>query len=185
MPRARLAAMRYLAATALILCALATQALPQAPGRSGGVALAGEDRNARSSTTPAPEGRKVPCKTPQNASLCYWTHGRLAVYNGNPTWRIWKIGTHRVFGVYSGPSRYPPRADTDSENPEFPASLNAAYDADYNRRVAAKDPDTAFPDQVFGDFEICPLEPERKGEMQPVCIESAGHFVFQAYFPLY
>ena len=25
---------------------------------------------------------------------------------------------------------------------------------------------------VFGDFEICPLEPERKGERQYACVES-------------
>ena len=183
MRRATFWRMRNAIILTVLAGALASQAIAQFPGRAS---AAQESRGSGGSdSTAAVNKRKIPCKTPENASLCYWTHGRLAVYNGNPTWRIWKIGTHRVLGVYSGPSRYPPRSDTDSENPEFPASLNAAFDADYNRRVAAKDPDTAFPDQVFGDFEICPLEPERKGEMQPVCIESAGHFVFQAYFPLY
>jgi len=28
--------------------------------------------------------RKIPCKTPTNASSCYWTHGRLGLYNGTP-----------------------------------------------------------------------------------------------------
>lgn len=30
---------------------------------------------------------------------------------------------------------------------------------------------------IFGDFEICPLEPEHKGEMQNACIESAKNLV--------
>jgi hypothetical protein len=30
-----------------------------------------------------------------------------------------------------------------------------------------------FPDSTWADFEVCPLEPERKGWMQAVCIESA------------
>jgi hypothetical protein len=31
----------------------------------------------------------------------------------------------------------------------------------------------ALPPPVFADFEVCPLEPEQKGWMQPVCVESA------------
>jgi hypothetical protein len=62
--------MRYALIAALALCAVATQAFPQKT-----------------------EKRTIPCKSPENAASCYWTRGRLSVYNGNPTWRIWKIGT--------------------------------------------------------------------------------------------
>src|SRR5690348_17907438 len=54
-------------------------------------------------------------KTPENASLCYWTHGRLMVYNGNPSFRIWKTGTRRILGVFNGPSHVPPGTLEDEE----------------------------------------------------------------------
>jgi hypothetical protein len=30
---------------------------------------------------------------------------------------------------------------------------------------------------VFGEFEVCPFTPERKGHMQMVCVESAKRLV--------
>jgi len=101
--------------------------------------------------------RKIPCKTAEIAAMCYWTHGRLGTYNGNPTYRIWKIGTHRILGVRSGPSAM--RDANDSMNPEFPANVDQAYKEPF--------------DWIFADFEVCPLEPEHAGWMQHVCIESA------------
>ena len=32
-------------------------------------------------------------------------------------------------------------------------------------------------EDIYGDFEVYPFTPERKGEMQLVCIESASHVV--------
>jgi len=95
--------------------------------------------------------------------MCYWTHGRLNFANGDPAYRIWKIGTKRILGVYSGPSRFPPRTDADSELPEFPPNVDEVFRPPNN--------------WIFADFEICPLEPERKGEMLAVCIESAKNIV--------
>ena len=89
--------MRTALISALALCAVAAQALPQQ----------------------APAKRVIPGKAPENAATCYWTHGRLNFYNGAPSYRIWKIGTKRILGVYSGPSTYPPRTAADSELPEF------------------------------------------------------------------
>jgi len=54
--------MRYALILALGLCAVAAQALPQTTAK-----------------------RKIPCKTSENAASCYWTRGRLGVYNGNPS----------------------------------------------------------------------------------------------------
>jgi hypothetical protein len=42
---------------------------------------------AASATTRAPGGE------------CFWVRGRLSAANGNPTFRIWPIGTHRMLGV--------------------------------------------------------------------------------------
>jgi hypothetical protein len=134
--------MQY-ALAALILCALVAQAVPQK----------------------AAANRKILCKTPENSGSCYWTHGRLNFGNGNPSYRIWKVGTKRILAVYSGPSRFPPRTREDSELPEFPASVDKVFRPPNN--------------WIFADFEICPLEPEQKDEMQSVCIESAKNIVVQ------
>src|SRR5439155_26631041 len=41
-----------------------------------------------------------PCKTdPRVVGDCFRVHGRLAYYNGNPSFRIWRIGTDRILGV--------------------------------------------------------------------------------------
>jgi len=120
------------------------------------------------SATDSPK-RRIPCKTPANASSCYWTHGRLSFYNRNPAFRLWKIGTNRVFGVFSGPSSYHgPRADTtpllDNENPEFPSNVVQTF------RTHQK---FGMPNRIFADFEVCPPEAEEPGTMQAACIESA------------
>lgn len=117
--------------------------------------------------------RKIPCKTQENASLCYWTHGRLMIANGNPSLRIWRIGTHRMLGIFSGPSHYPPRTIADDEDPELPPELDRAYAADNRARKKATGTMWALPPPTFADFEVCPLKPVPKGWMQPVCIESA------------
>ena len=150
--------MRYALISGLALCAVAAQAIPQATAK-----------------------RTIPCKTPENAASCYWMRGRLTFYNINVSYRIWKVGTKRLLIVYSGPSTYPPRggAALDATNPEFPANLEKIYEAEYKHRVAIKDAIPGWPDPVFADFEVCPLEPERKGEMQAVCIESAKNIFVQ------
>jgi hypothetical protein len=111
--------------------------------------------------------RTISCKTPAISASCYWTHGRLtAQVNGNPSFRLWKVGTKRVLGIYRGPSV--DRAGLDSEGPELPANVE---------KQLARSKDPIFPDRVFADFEVCPLEPEKEGSMQAVCIESAKNIV--------
>jgi hypothetical protein len=106
--------------------------------------------------------RKIACKTTENAGSCYWTHGRLSAYNGTPTMRLWKIGTKRILAIHSGPGF---KLGDDHENlePEMPENVERALNP--------------FQNVVFADFEVCPLEPERPGVMQDVCIESAKNIV--------
>src|SRR5215475_3521075 len=66
----------------------------------------------------ATDKREIPCKTTENASSCYWTHGRLGCGNGTPACRLWKVGTHRILGMLSGPSEVG-KDDLDNEHPEF------------------------------------------------------------------
>jgi hypothetical protein len=107
--------------------------------------------------------RKIACKTPSNASSCYRTRGRLALYNGTPAFRLWKVGTHRLLGIYSGPSV--DRHSLDNEEPTLPANVRQVFEPTKNR--------------IEADFEICPLEPERPGAMQAACIESAKNVVVE------
>jgi hypothetical protein len=113
------------------------------------------------STTSAPQPapkRRMACKTPENATTCYWTHGRLSVANGAPSIRLWKIGTHRILAIHSGPN-YKRGDNRENESPELPANVDWAFKSINTR--------------IFADFQICPLEPEEAGTMQSVCIESA------------
>ena len=105
---------------------------------------------------------KVACKTPENSKTCYWTHGRLVLANGGyPNFRLWKIGTDRILGIYAGPARYP-EGDEPDLGSELPAILEKY---DFNKV------------DLFGDFEVCPLAPKKEEHMQPACIESAKNIV--------
>ncbi len=117
------------------------------------------------SATSAPQRvpkRKIACKTPENSATCYWVHGRLNFANGNPSIRVWKIGTRHIFGIISGPGAEKWISE-DSLHPELPANVDRAF--------------KSISTQLFADFEICPLEPEVTGEMQAACIESAKNIV--------
>ena len=168
-----------LAVAALFAVEAATQSQKSARQPSGTASQ--EHKPPAEKASQGAATRKIACKTPENASLCYWTHGRLVVADGNPTLRMWKIGTQRVVGVYSGPSHFPPRTIADDESPELPPELENAYEADYRRWKRSDAQYYEFP-RIFADVEICPLEEEKKGEMQPVCIESAKKiFVQKSY----
>src|SRR5260370_15840869 len=135
---------------------------PQAPPTEVARTASQEQTKSATTTPPAASKRKISCKTPENASLCYWAHGRLSVWEGTPPFRLWKIGTRRILAIHNGPSRYPPRTVDDFENPEFPAELDRAYEVDNRRHKKATATMWAIPPPVFADFEICPLEPEHK-----------------------
>jgi hypothetical protein len=108
--------------------------------------------------------RKIPCKTPANASMCYWTRGRVTLGAGTPAYRMWKVGTKRLLGIYSGPSV--DRLSEANEDPEFPANVQRVWQ-------------TRIGHTLWADFEVCPLEPERAGWMQAVSVESAKNIFIQ------
>jgi len=123
-------------------------------------AAAGSDRPAHT--------RKIPCKTEAIAASCYWTHGRLQYGNGTPALRLWKIGTNRLLGMYSGPSVNTRGDDNgDNENPELPENVSKLLDPTKNI--------------IYADFEVCPLQPERPGAMQAACIESAKNIFVEKF----
>jgi hypothetical protein len=118
--------------------------------------------------------RTIPCKTEAVAPICYRTHGRLGFGNGTPALRLWKIGTKRILGVYSGPSTYDPNAEDpdngDNQGPQLP--LNVVH-------AMWRSKTQMLPSRIFADFEVCPLEPERPGVMQAACVQSAKNIVIE------
>jgi hypothetical protein len=109
--------------------------------------------------------RKQPCKTPELAQSCFHAHAKLTLGNGTPSVRLWPIGSHHVYGIFS--NRYGFKHDTptlDNESPELPSNVTKH-----------------IPNQggwtMYGDFEVCPLEPHIEGHMQAACIASASHVI--------
>jgi hypothetical protein len=80
---------------------------------------------------------------------CMTVHGRLSLWNGTPTRRIWKIGTRRMLGVREGF--------------ELPRNIRSYMETTDH--------------QLYGDCEVCPLTREERGVMQMVCVESARNLV--------
>lgn len=89
----------------------------------------------------------------QPSSECFVIHGRLQLSNGTPSIRIWRIGTERILGVPDGPPG--------DEQATLPANVRAVLATD------------AWKTRVFADFHVCPLTPDRPGEMQLVQVVSA------------
>lgn len=79
-------------------------------------------------------------------------HGRLSLYNGTPSFRIWVIGTKRILGV----SQAPP------EIPYMPIQLERLV---------------TWENFVFGDFTIVAQTKDTPGEMRMVRIVSARNLV--------
>jgi len=87
---------------------------------------------------------------------CFVIHGRMFFPNGNPPVRISRIGTKRILGVLDGAKR----DDTDSALPD---DLRQRLGPEWDKY------------EVYGDFNVCPLERERPGWMQFVCVRSIRH----------
>jgi hypothetical protein len=74
-------------------------------------------------------------------------HGRVLV-RGDGWTSLWPVGTKRLMDVTE----------------MMPTNLSAIFE---------KKLDSV----VFGDFEVCPMTPEKPGWLQGACIETASHLV--------
>jgi len=79
-------------------------------------------------------------------------HGRLMYYNGNPSSRIWIVGTKRVLGV----------RESGDEIAYMPKELRDLMSWDK---------------EIFADFVVEPLTPYKQGVMQMVRVISASKIV--------
>ena len=85
---------------------------------------------------------------------CAKRHGRLSSQNGIAL-TLWVIGTRRVLALAN---------DVDALPPEIQKYLEwTSEDHSY----------------IFGDFLICPLEPDTPGQMRHVCVTGAEKLVVQ------
>ncbi len=92
-----------------------------------------------------------PCShSKELVGVCWDIRGRVSLYNGNPSVRIWPVGTKRILGVRE--------ADPQLLPPDLAKRLS--WQAD-----------------VFADLRVCPLTKEREGTMQIVCVAAAGNMV--------
>jgi hypothetical protein len=94
-----------------------------------------------------------PCR-PQPVESCFKRHGRLSSQNGTAL-TIWLIGTKRVVGLENQIDELPPevRKYLDMTSPEH------SY--------------------IYGDFDICPVEPDKPGHMRRVCVTGAENLVIR------
>jgi hypothetical protein len=88
-------------------------------------------------------------------AACAKHHGRLSSQNGIAL-KIWLIGTNRIVAV-----------DNDFDE-DLPPVMQKYLDM--------TSPDHSY---VYGDFEICPLEPDIPGHMRRVCVSDAENLVVE------
>jgi len=84
---------------------------------------------------------------------CFKHHGRLSSQNGIAL-KIWLIGTTRVVGL---------------EGTDLPPLVEKYLDMT-----------SANHSYIFGDFEICPTEPDSPGVLRRVCVTGAEKLVVQS-----
>jgi hypothetical protein len=105
-------------------------------------------------TTPAAAGQASwKCRATPIES-CATRHGRLSSQNAIAL-TIWLIGTTRLVAL-----------DNDVE--DLPRSLQKYLDMT-----------SANHSYIFGDFDICPVEPDTPGQLRRVCVTGGTKFVIQ------
>ena len=85
---------------------------------------------------------------------CFSHHGRLSSQNGIAL-KIWLIGTNRMVGLDNDGDQLPP--------------------------VVVKYLDMTSPNHsyIYGDFDICPTEPDIPGHLRRACVAGAERLVVQ------
>ena len=94
------------------------------------------------------------CNTPP-IEACVKKHGRLSSQNGIP-FAIWIIGTTRRVGV---------------DNSESLPAMLESY-------LLMTGPDHSY---VYGDYDICPIEPDTPGHLRWVCVAGGEKLVVQPH----
>jgi hypothetical protein len=88
---------------------------------------------------------------------CRTVHGRMDLWNGAPTVRIWVVGAHRVLGVEQLSESFD----------DLPPAVRAVW--------TGKDTDADWATAIYGDFRVCAVTKAHPGGMQRVRILGATH----------
>ena len=118
-------------------------------------------------TTIAAPTRADAAVFPRSAPVgqCRTVHGRMALYNGTFSFRIWVIGTHRMLRIVDS------EGDNFNELSKLPSSLA--------RQLTPYREDLFHP-RVFADFRVCDFTRSKPGVMQSVTLEDATHIRIEA-----
>ena len=96
-----------------------------------------------------------PCRNqPALVGRCFTVRGRLSLYNGAPTIRLWRVGTKRMLGVSASYSQ------------EGYSSIPENLESQLN-----------WENELWGDFLVCPFTRQRPKEMQLICVEEGKNIV--------
>ncbi len=90
---------------------------------------------------------------------CSTIHGRAHYYGGDGQLRIWHIGTHHEF--------IPDQSSWDRVMGWLLEGVPPSERKNYASPESAVD--------LFGDFEVCPTEPLRKGAAQEARVTAVSH----------
>ena len=82
---------------------------------------------------------------------CFKVRGRLSLYNGAPTIRLWRAGTKRILGVSASYAQ--------EGYLSIPAEIEKKLD---------------WETELWGDYLVCPFTQQQPGVMQMICIEEAS-----------
>jgi hypothetical protein len=106
----------------------------------------------------ASSSREQTCRALRGSQPSITVHGRLYAANGGGSgFRIWIVGTTRIVWL------------TPKIEPAIPEAIRTAF--------------TPFDQQLYGDFTLVPLTPDRPGVMREVCLVSGGHLVARRAAP--
>ena len=94
-------------------------------------------------------------------TACRVVRGRMALWNGAPTVRIWVIGTRRILGI----------VQRDNAFDQLPAPIRKLWDG--------KNHNAEWNTVIYGDFKVCARAPMRRGQMQMVTVMNARRLVLR------
>jgi hypothetical protein len=106
------------------------------------------------------DSKPLNCPKP-SVEACSVRHGRFSTQNGI-TQTIWLVGTTRRLAV-----------ENEAEN-FLPVGVL--------KYLEMTSPNHSY---IFGDFTVCPVEPEKPGSMRAVCVADAKNLVVQNHMDLW
>lgn len=94
---------------------------------------------------------------PKLVGSCFEIKGKLSVYNGAPSLRIWRVGTKRILGISEQRYALP-------DVRKVPEEVERAIKPDVD---------------LLGDYTVCPLTKAKPGVMQFVCVDKVRNLTVQ------